>query len=391
MDCHGAARLAMTKPARHRDTRPVIARNEAIHRLLHNLAMNMKADNDALFAPLDLGSGLVLPNRVVLAPCTRNRATPELGPSAGAADYYAQRAQAGLLITEAILVTPEAQGYLDTPGLFANSHVSGWRQVCDAVHAQGGRIFAQLWHTGRIAHSHWAKVQPVAPSAVLDPVLRRQAGGFELYNEMPRALGAREIPGVIDLFKQAAQRAHAAGFDGIEIHGANGYLIEQFLRQHTNRRDDAWGAGLQGRLRFALAVVHACVEVWGPHRVGLRLSPWPDFGEMRWSEGDNETYIALLQQVADLKLAYVHTGITQDSPHEQIGGTPSAFLRRHWPGVLIGNGGHSPETALQHVQAGDFDLVSFGRSFIANPDLVTRLREGLALRPYHHDVLKALA
>ena len=342
----------------------------------------------ALFKPLDLGAGLVLPNRLVLAPCTRNRATADLGPSEGAADYYAARADAGLLITEAVLVTREAQGYLDTPGLFADSHVPGWARVCDAVHARGGRIFAQLWHTGRIAHSHWAKVQPVAPSAVLDPILRRQAGGVELYNEMPRALQTQEIPSVIDLFRQAARRARAAGFDGVEIHGANGYLIEQFLRQHTNRRDDEWGG--PDRLRFALAVVQACLDEWGPHRVGLRLSPFPDFGEMRWTEGDNETYIALLQALSAQPLAYIHTGITQDLPHAEIGGSPSAFLRRHWPGLLIGNGGHSPEAAQAHVSAGAFDLISFGRLFIANPDLVTRLHQGQALREYHHGVLKDL-
>jgi N-ethylmaleimide reductase len=340
----------------------------------------------ALFEPLDLGSGLVLPNRVVLAPCTRNRATADLGPSEGAAKYYAARADAGLLTTEAVLVTQEAQGYLDTPGLFLDSHVPGWARVCDAVHARGGRIFAQLWHTGRIAHSHWTRVQPVAPSAVLDPVLRRQAGGVALYNEMPRALEVNEITSVINLFRMAARRARSAGFDGVEIHGANGYLIEQFLRQHTNRRDDEWGG--PGRLRFALAVVHACLEEWGPHRVGLRLSPFPDFGEMRWTAGDNETYIALLQALSTQQLAYVHTGITQDLPRAEIGGTPSAFLRRHWPGVLIGNGGHSPESAQTHLAAGEFDLISYGRLFIANPDLVDRLRQGLFLSEYHHDLVK---
>jgi 2,4-dienoyl-CoA reductase-like NADH-dependent reductase (Old Yellow Enzyme family) len=344
----------------------------------------------ALLKPLDLGAGLVLPNRVVLAPCTRNRATPDLGPSEGAADYYAARADAGLLITEAVLVTREAQGYLDTPGLFADSHIPGWARVCDAVHTRGGRIFAQLWHTGRIAHSHWAGVQPVAPSAVLDPVLRRQAGGVELYNEMPRALSAQEIPAVIDLFRQAARRARAAGFDGVEIHGANGYLIEQFLRQHTNRRSDDWGASLLARLRFALAVVQACLDEWGPHRVGLRLSPFPDFGEMRWTEGDNETYAALLQALRAQPLAYVHTGITQDLPRAEIGATPSQFLRRHWPGLLIGNGGHSPEAAQVHISTGAFDLISFGRLFIANPDLVTRLFQGQPLREYHHGLLKDL-
>ena len=204
----------------------------------------------ALQEPLTLPGGLRLPNRVVQAPCTRNRATADLSPSAGAGDYYAARSEAGLLITEATLITPDAQGYLDTPGLFLDSHVAAWSVVTRAVHDRGGRIFAQLWHTGRISHSHWSGCQPVSASAVLDPILRRQAGANTLYNEMPRALSSDEVWGIVALFRRAAQRAMDAGFDGVEIHGANGYLIEQFLRQHTNRRDDVWGGSVDGRSRF---------------------------------------------------------------------------------------------------------------------------------------------
>lgn len=343
-----------------------------------------------LFQPIDLGTGLRLPNRIVLAPCTRNRATEDRSPSAGAADYYASRSEAGLLITEAIMVTPLAQGYLDTPGIYLDSHERAWAGVCDAVHRRGGRIFAQLWHTGRLAHSHWTGQQPVAPSAVLDPILRRQAGGLELYNEMPRALAGDEVADVVQLFRMAARRAKSAGFDGVEVHGANGYLLEQFLRAHTNRRVDRWGGSPEGRTRFALEVMQACVEVWGPGRVGLRLSPAAYFGEMRWSEGDNEVYQLLLRQVGALHPAYLHTGVIQDRVYAEIGCTPTEFLRRHGSGALIANGGHAPQAAAQLIAQGHADLVSFGRSFIANPDLVARLREGTPLRAYGPDVLKAL-
>ena len=344
----------------------------------------------ALQVPLTLPGGLTLPNRVVQAPCTRNRATADLSPSAGASDYYAARAEAGLLITEATLITPDAQGYLDTPGLFLDSHVAAWSVVTHAVHDRGGRIFAQLWHTGRISHSHWSGCQPVSASAVLDPILRRQAGANTLYNEMPRALSSDEVRGVVGLFRRAAQRALDAGFDGVEIHGANGYLIEQFLRQHTNRRDDDWGGSTAGRSRFALEVVRACLAVWGPGRVGLRLSPAAYFGEMRWREGDNETYIHLLQNLAREAIAYVHTGVVEDKFYPELGATSSEFLRQHWPGVLIGNGGYSPESAAQKVAKKSFDLIAFGKLFLANPDLVPRIFSKVPLLPYTAETMQSL-
>lgn len=289
------------------------------------------------------------------------------------------------------MVTADAQGYLDTPGLYLDTHIAAWAAVCEAVHRNGGRIFAQLWHTGRLAHSHWTGTQPVAPSAVLDPILRRQAGGVELYNEMPRALSSPEITDVIALYRQAARRARSAGFDGVEVHGANGYLLEQFLRAHTNRRTDDWGGSALARTRFAREVMAACVEVWGPRRVALRLSPAAYFGEMRWSQGDNESYGLLIDQIKSLQLAYLHTGVVDDRHYDELGCTSTEFLRRHWDGVLIANGGYMPPQAQRLVAQGEADLVSFGRPFIANPDLVARVRDGLPLRAYESDMVKALA
>lgn len=336
----------------------------------------------ALFTPISLGAGLVLPNRLVMAPCTRNRCEPDLSPPHDAIEHYAQRADAGLIITEAVLICAEAQGYIDTPGIFQERHRQAWARVVDAVHDRGGRIFAQLWHTGRISHSWFTGTQPVAPSAVLDRVERRQQGVSGLFHEQPRALSETEIKGLIDQFEHAARLAQAAGFDGVEIHGANGYLIEQFLRCHTNRRLDRWGGSPASRARFGIEVVHACLRVFGPGRVGLRLSPSAYFGDLLWSEGDNEAYIALLEALAPLKLGYVHTGINEDRLDPALGMSATAFLRAHWPHVVIANGGYSIESAGEALRSGQADLVSLGRLFLANPDLVRKAREGAPLCPY---------
>ena len=347
-------------------------------------------DLSFLLAPHRLPGGLGLKNRIVQAPCTRNRATSNLSPTPGAVGYYAARAQAGLLITEAVLIEHAAQGYLSTPGLFLDSHVPAWAAVTDAVHAADGLIFAQLWHTGRMAHSHWSGVQPVAPSAVLDPILRRQAGVVNLYNELPRAMTQADIARTLDNFGSAAARALRAGFDGVEIHAANGYLPEQFLRAHTNRRTDAWGGPAANRCRFTLEVVDRCHAVFGSGRVGVRLSPAAYFSEMQWSAGDNEVYVHLLEELARRPIAYVHTGVVVDEPVQYLHGTSSQFLRRHWGGTLIGNGGYTVETAERQLEAKAFDLIAFGKLFIANADLVQRIRDGTELVPYARAFLDEL-
>jgi N-ethylmaleimide reductase len=259
--------------------------------------------------------------------------------------------------------------------------------VTRAVHDAGGRIFLQLWHPGRMAHSHFAGQSPKAPSAVFDPNKRRQVGNLQLYNEPPEAMSEAEIEAALNAYADATSRAMAAGFDGVEIHGANGYLPEQFWRQHTNRRDDDWGGDAERRARFAIEVTRRVAAVAGPERTGLRVSPAAYFSEMRHTEGDEEALEIVLGNIAEMGLAYIHTGIVDDVPYDYLGGTSGQWLRARWAGTLIGNGGYAPDAAADLVARGEAELVAFGRLFLANPDLVTRLRDGTPLKDYSRAVL----
>ena len=328
----------------------------------------------ALFQPLSL-QGLNLKNRIVLAPCTRNCALPGLVPTDGAIDYYRARAEAGLLITEATLIRADCQGYRDTPGIYSDDQVQAWRRVTDAVHDAGGVIFSQLWHVGRLAHPYYCGTEPVCPSRVPTEGKVHQTQGVELEHVWPRALERDEIAEIVDDFATAGRNAMAAGFDGVEIHGANGYLVDQFLRQTTNLREDAYGGDPERRARFAIEVVDAVAAETGSSRVGLRLSPAAYFGLMDFVPGDTEGYIHLIGQMNDRDLAYLHVGIHEDvEVYDYLGGRPSQFLRRHYNGTLIGNGGYDAPTAAREIAEGAINLVSFGKPFIANPDLVARLR-----------------
>lgn len=341
-----------------------------------------------LFEPYRLTPRLTLPNRILLAPCTRNRATADLGPTPGAVEHYASRAAAGLVVTEATLIARHVQGYLDTPGIFLPSHVEGWAKVAAGVHAAGGRIALQLWHPGRMAHSHFTGVRPHAPSAVLDPAPRRQVGNLQLFHEEPIAMTEADIAQAIEDYATAARRAvHGAGCDLVEIHAANGYLPEQFLRRHTNRRSDAWGGSAENRASFTVDIVAAIAAEVGYERIGLRLSPAAYFSEMRRSEGDEDAFIAVLEALAGRGLAYVHTGIVEDAAYDYLGGTSTAWLRRHWRGTLIANGGYTPQSAADGIAAGAFDLIAFGKLFLANPDLVAQLRDGRPLAEYSRALL----
>lgn len=330
-----------------------------------------------LLEPATLGH-LGLPNRAVMAPMTRSRATPTLEPGPSAAAYYAQRASAGLIITEATQVSDSAAGYTLTPGVYTDRQVAAWRRVTDAVHARDGRIFVQLWHTGRISHPVMRPngAQPVAPSPIA------ASGELMTYEGMrqfptPRALEIDEIRDIVRAFAVAASRAVDAGFDGVELHAANGYLIDQFLRDGSNRRTDAYGGSLANRTRFLREVMEATAAAIGPHRVGVRISPSGTFNSMSESEPERlTTYVA--QLLDPYGLAYLHV-IDPETDAADVRRPFTALARTGFSGTLMTNGGYTAESAERVLREGVADLVAFGMPFIANPDFVERVREGVAL------------
>lgn len=331
-----------------------------------------------IFSPFALGR-CALPNRMVMAPMTRNRAGEGNVPSALALEYYRQRTRAGLIITEATQVTQEGQGYPFTPGIHSAEQVAGWRRITDAVHAGGGRIFLQLWHVGRISHPSYQPggAAPVAPSAI-----KPEGQVYTLQGPrdfvMPRALEAAEIAGVVEQFRHGARNALEAGFDGVEIHAANGYLIDQFLRDGTNRRRDAYGGSCENRARFMLEVVDAVCSVWGADRVAIRLSPLNTYNDMRDSN-PQKTFSYAVEQLNDFGLAYLH--VTEMGKGSGAAGPDFDLrsLRRLFKGAYMTNGGYDLERANAALAAGDADLISFGVLFLANPDLPARFARGAEL------------
>jgi N-ethylmaleimide reductase len=337
------------------------------------------ADTD-LFEPVRLGP-YRLANRVVMAPLTRARADADGVPGPLMAEYYAQRATAGLIVAEATVVSPQGRGYAHTPGLYSAAQVDGWRRVTDAVHARGGRIFDQLWHVGRISHP---KLQPggappVAPSAICAKANAFTDAGFEPC-VTPRALETAEVPAIVEDFRRAALNALAAGFDGVEVHAANGYLIEQFLRDSTNLRSDAYGGSRDRRARLLLEVVEAVVAACGGERVGIRLSPLSPSNDAALDSDPAATYGYVVEHLNAFGLAYLHVieGATQGA-REVAGGFDLQILRRAFKGLYVANNGYDRALAVEARRRGLADLVCFGRPFIANPDLVERLRTGAPL------------
>ncbi|MDO9372433.1 MAG: alkene reductase [Gammaproteobacteria bacterium] len=332
-----------------------------------------------VFSSIQVGP-YTLPNRIALAPLTRNRAGQGNVPQALNVEYYAQRSGAGLIITEATQVSPQGVGYPATPGIHSAEQVAGWRRVTDTVHAKGGHIFLQLWHVGRISHPALQPdgALPVAPSA-LKPA--GQAITYEGPKDFvtPRALELAELPGIVEQYRSGAQNALAAGFDGVEIHGANGYLLDQFLRDGSNQRTDAYGGSIENRARLMLEVTGAVCSVWGANRVGIRLSPLQPFNDMRDSNPE-ATFSYAVEQLNRFGLAYLHvTEMGKDAP----GAAGPAFdlgkLRRIWKGVYMTNGGYDLARANAALAKGEADMVAFGVLFLANPDLPLRFARGAPL------------
>ncbi len=329
-----------------------------------------------LATPLDLG-GLMLPNRIVMAPLTRNRAGQGNVPTAMNALYYTQRASAGLLITEASQISPQGVGYPSTPGIHDDAQVAGWRKVTEAVHAAGGRIFIQLWHVGRISHPSLQPggELPVAPSAICPD---RRGGDLRRHAALrhPARARPRRDPGYRGRLCRAAERAREAGFDGVEIHAANGYLLDQFLRDGTNHRGDRYGGSLDNRLRLLDEVVTAVKAVWPAARIGVRLSPENSFNDISDSD-PQQTFNAVAERLRDQQIGYLHVLEGDMLSGEQA--LDYAQIRARFAGLYMANNGYTQARAEQALQQGDVDLVAFGRPFIANPDLPERFARGAAL------------
>jgi N-ethylmaleimide reductase len=333
-----------------------------------------------LFESVQLGS-LVLANRVFMAPLTRNRADADGVPGKLAATYYTQRASAGLIVTEATQISPMGKGYINTPGIHSAEQVRAWSRIVESVHKNGGRIFLQLWHVGRISHTSLLpnNAQPVAPSAIRANSQTLIATGLAPVSE-PVALTASGIKETLDDYRRAARNAKEAGFDGVEIHAANGYLIDQFLKTGSNRRTDEYGGAASNRVRFLTETVERVLEVWDSGQVGVRISPTGGFNDMT-DENPLETFSVAIARLNSYGLGYLHVVETaqnsKGSSEEDL--AVSAHLRTLWKGLYIVNGGYDGPKGEEALRTGRADAVAYGRSFIANPDLPRRLQLGAAL------------
>ena len=345
-----------------------------------------------LFDPIQIGA-IAAANRIAMAPLTRNRAAAHQVPTDLMATYYRQRASAGLIIAEATQISAEGQGYLDTPGIYSPEQVAGWKKVTDAVHAAGGKIVLQLWHVGRISH---VSLQPggISPVSSTARVAKAQTFTTEGFVDVspPRALRTDEMPRLVADYRHAAKCAIQAGFDGVEVHGANGYLIDQFLRDSTNDRTDAYGGSVANRARLLLEVLQAVTEEVGADRTGLRLSPVTPFSDIGLDSDAQGLFNHVVERLAPLKLAYLHliegdTGGARDYLPFDYEALHQRYKQGHQQGVWILNNGYDRQLAIDMVASGKADVVAFGRPFISNPDLVHRLRDNLPLAPLDPNTL----
>jgi N-ethylmaleimide reductase len=334
-----------------------------------------------LFSTYQLGA-ITLPNRLIMAPLTRGRAGEERIPNELMAEHYAQRASAGLIIAEATNISETAAGWLNSPGIYNDAQVKGWQKVTEAVHDQGGRIYLQLWHCGRASHQDFQPhgESPVSSSAIVAAGYAHTPDGKKPY-PVPRALEISEIPGLVQDYVAATQRAQAAGFDGVEIHSANGYLLDQFLRDGVNQRTDAYGGTVANRSRLLLEVTEAVVKAWSADRVGVRLSPTGEFNDMRDSD-PIATFTAVAKSLNDFDLAYLH--IMEALPGHMLAGPGERVIphiRQAYQGTLMINGGYdgvTGEAAIAHKEA---DLIAYGVPFLTNPDLTERIKHNAPLNP----------
>ena len=333
-----------------------------------------------LFEPVQFGS-LVLANRVFMAPLTRTRADADGVPSNLAATYYAQRASAGLIVTEATQISPMGKGYSNTPGIHSPEQVRGWSRIVESVHNSGGRIFLQLWHVGRISHTSLLPndAQPVAPSAVRADAYTHIATGAAQVSE-PVALTPRGIKETLTDYRRAASNAKEAGFDGVEVHAANGYLIDQFLRTGTNQRTDEYGGVAANRVRFLTETVEQVLESWDRKQIGVRLSPTVDFNDMS-DDNPRETFSVTVERLNGYGLGYLHV---VEQAQDSKGNAEDAIelsdhLRTLWKGLYVVNGGYDGPRGKEAIRTGHADAIAYGRAFLANPDLPRRLQLGAAL------------
>ena len=343
-------------------------------------------NNDILFDDINLSDTLELKNRIVMAPMTRSMADDDLVPTDAMAEYYGRRAGTGLIVAEATIISPMAQGYPNTPGLYNEAQVEGWKKVTGKVHENGGKIFAQIWHCGRVSHPFYLNGEkPVAPSAVA--LHGRVPRGNGLQYDMPREMSEAEILQVIQDFAQAAANARKAGFDGVELHAANGYLLDQFLHEQTNQRTDDWGGSVENMARLLFEVIEVAKQEID--HVSVRLSP-EGYLHMEHDKRDKSVFDYILQRLNQSGLTYVHTGMYDDSHQPHLGGTVTQYIRGHYKGTVIANGGYNADSGRKALRRGDADLIAIGRPLIANPDYVEKVATNQQLREYSSEMLNEL-